>query len=105
MTVTLLIIRVNYVISHVFSLCVFLHPNTPCIVKSLSCCCVASGTVPTVAAVAIVSGNSRQKGVVRFVASDDEVCIIDGTVDGLQPGVQYSLRVHEYGDLSGGCDR
>lgn len=61
--------------------------------------------MPVVAAVAIVSGESHQKGVVRFVASSDEVCIIDGTVDGLQPGVQYSLLIHEYGDLSSGCDR
>ena len=31
--------------------------------------------------------------------------MIEGTVDGLAPGVRHSLAVHEYGDLSGGCER
>jgi hypothetical protein len=69
------------------------------------CYFAAATTVPIVAAVAMVSGGGQQRGVVRFVASTDDVCLVDGTVDGLQPGGQYSLRIHEYGDLSGGCDR
>ena len=34
-----------------------------------------------------------------------EQCIIEGTVDGLTPGQEHHLCVHEYGDLSSGCER
>ena len=34
-----------------------------------------------------------------------EQCVVEGTVDGLSPGQEHQLYVHEYGDLSGGCER
>lgn len=61
----------------------------------------------TSAAVAMLGGTigySRSpllKGVVRFVQSGDS-CVIDGTVDGLSPGM-HGLHIHECGDLSQGC--
>jgi hypothetical protein len=44
------------------------------------------------------------KGVVRFVQVDDSTCVVDGTLDGLSPG-KYGVFLHEYGDLSEGCNR
>lgn len=35
---------------------------------------------------------------------DKDRCIIDGTVDGLAPGL-HGLHIHELGDLSDGCNR
>ena len=32
------------------------------------------------------------------------MCVIDGTVDGLSPGL-HGLNIHELGDLSQGCSR
>ena len=42
------------------------------------------------------------QGVVRFTQTDSETCIIDGTLDGLNPG-EHGLAIHECGDISGGC--
>ena len=44
------------------------------------------------------------KGVVRFVQVDDSTCVVDGTLDGLSPG-KYGVFLHEYGDISEGCNR
>ena len=55
------------------------------------------------AAVAEVRG-SGVKGVARFIQNDEDVCVIEGTFDGLQPG-KHDIRVHEFGDLSNGCQR
>lgn len=60
------------------------------------------------AAVAMLGGNTgysfgSAKGVVRMVQVDNESCVIDGTIDGLSPGL-HGLHVHECGDLSKGCD-
>ena len=38
----------------------------------------------------------------RFTQTDLETCIIDGTLDGLNPG-EHGLAIHECGDISGGC--
>lgn len=38
-----------------------------------------------------------------FQVSED-LCVIDGTVDGLSPGL-HGLNIHELGDLSQGCSR
>lgn len=60
-------------------------------------------------AVSMLGGNSGYsvsnniKGVIRFVQTI-EGCIIDGTVDGLEPG-QHGIHVHECGDISKGCER
>ena len=55
------------------------------------------------AAVCMMSGCTIQ-GVTRLVQLDEDQCVIEGTIDGLTPG-SYRLAVHEYGDLSNGCDR
>lgn len=47
----------------------------------------------------------RVHGLVRFIQTDDEQCIIEGTVDGLKPNSPARINIHEYGDLSNGCDR
>jgi copper chaperone for superoxide dismutase len=47
----------------------------------------------------------RIHGLVRFIETDDEQCIIEGTVDGLLPNSPARINIHEYGDLSNGCDR
>jgi copper chaperone for superoxide dismutase len=44
------------------------------------------------------------KGVIRFVQTDANTCVVDGTLDGLSPGL-HGLHVHECGDISQGCDR
>ena len=31
--------------------------------------------------------------------------MVEGTVDGLEPGVQHRLAVHQYGDMSNNCER
>lgn len=54
------------------------------------------------AAVAMLEGEPFVKGVVRFVQINDNTCVVDGTIDGLSPGV-HGLCIHEYGDISEGC--
>lgn len=55
------------------------------------------------AAVAMMSGESGQQGIIRLVQSLDGPCLFDGTVDGLVEGT-YAICVHEFGDVSQGCD-
>lgn len=58
------------------------------------------------AAVAIMhEGNpaSGIRGVTRVVQTSPDTCVIDGTLDGLAPDKEFSVAVHEYGDLSSGC--
>ena len=43
------------------------------------------------------------QGVARFVQLDESTCVVEGTIDGLEPGL-HGLHVHECGDLSRGCD-
>ncbi|QQP55988.1 Copper chaperone for superoxide dismutase [Caligus rogercresseyi] len=49
------------------------------------------------------SVNDWVKGVIRFTQVDEDVCIIDGTLDGLSPGY-HGLAIHETGDLSKDCE-
>ncbi|KAL3878440.1 hypothetical protein ACJMK2_030790 [Sinanodonta woodiana] len=57
----------------------------------------------TTAAVAILeAGSDLIKGVARFVQKNNSTCIIEGTVDGLNPG-KHALCIHECGDISQGC--
>ncbi|XP_053134418.1 copper chaperone for superoxide dismutase isoform X1 [Hemicordylus capensis] len=58
---------------------------------------------PGSAAVAMVSGPGVIQGVVRFLQLSQEKCLIDGTIDGLQPG-PHGIHVHEFGDITGSCD-
>lgn len=56
------------------------------------------------AAVSILqAGNPNVKGVVRFIQPTTGVCIVDGTVDGLNTG-HYHAYIYECGDLSNGCE-
>jgi hypothetical protein len=47
----------------------------------------------------------RIHGLVRFIQANEEQCIIEGTVDGLAPNSPARINIHEFGDLSDGCDR
>lgn len=40
----------------------------------------------------------------QCVQVSKDLCVIDGTVDGLSPGL-HGLNIHELGDLSQGCSR
>ncbi|XP_061462386.1 copper chaperone for superoxide dismutase isoform X1 [Rhineura floridana] len=55
------------------------------------------------AAVAMMSGLVLVQGVVRFLQVSPQSCLIDGTIDGLEPGL-HGLHVHEFGDVTGSCD-
>ena len=43
-------------------------------------------------------------GVIHFVQLDADTCVIDGTLDGLSPGGEHGIAIHESGDLSVGCN-
>ncbi|XP_032399815.1 copper chaperone for superoxide dismutase [Etheostoma spectabile] len=53
-------------------------------------------------AVAMLAGVGNIQGVVRFLQLSEERCLIDGTIDGLEPG-PHGLHVHTLGDLTLGC--
>ncbi|XP_028371672.1 copper chaperone for superoxide dismutase isoform X1 [Phyllostomus discolor] len=55
------------------------------------------------AAVAIVGGPGPVQGVVRFLQLSPEQCIIEGSIDGLEPG-PHGLHVHQFGDLTRDCN-
>ena len=40
----------------------------------------------------------------RLIQTDNDNCVIEGTLDGLKPG-KHQLKIHEFGDLSKGCNR
>ncbi|KAK3568157.1 hypothetical protein QTP86_032694, partial [Hemibagrus guttatus] len=54
------------------------------------------------AAVAMLSGAGQVQGVVRFLQLSEDRCLIDGTIDGLEPGA-HGLHVHQLGDLTQDC--
>lgn len=56
------------------------------------------------AAVAILEGRGDIQGVVRFLQLTPERCLIEGTIDGLEPGL-HGFHVHQYGDLTKDCYR
>lgn len=65
---------------------------------------VVKGFSGSVAAVAILeAGNRDIQGVVRLMQIQPDLCVIDGTIDGLEPG-KYRVTVHECGDISQGCE-
>ncbi|XP_075948673.1 copper chaperone for superoxide dismutase isoform X1 [Anarhichas minor] len=53
-------------------------------------------------AVAMLAGVGRIQGVVRFLQLSEQRCLIDGTIDGLEPG-PHGLHVHALGDLTRDC--
>ncbi|XP_064600867.1 copper chaperone for superoxide dismutase-like isoform X4 [Liolophura sinensis] len=63
----------------------------------------STGTENLGAAVAMIeSGSKLIRGVIRFVQSDENRCVIEGTIDGLSPG-HHAVCVHDMGDLTNGC--
>ncbi|KAL0970126.1 hypothetical protein UPYG_G00237510 [Umbra pygmaea] len=54
------------------------------------------------AAVAMIGGSGPVQGVVRFLQLSEHRCLIDGTVDGLEPGA-HGLHIHTLGDLTQDC--
>ncbi|CAH1127735.1 unnamed protein product [Ceutorhynchus assimilis] len=57
----------------------------------------------SMAAVSILeAGDEKIQGVIRFIQVNPNTCIIDGTIDGLNPG-NHNIAIHECGDLSTGC--
>ncbi|KAL9962742.1 hypothetical protein ACROYT_G031878 [Oculina patagonica] len=63
----------------------------------------AAGTQPKHLGAAVVEMRSGSiLGVTRFVQVSEDLCVIDGTIDGLTPGL-HGLNIHELGDLSQGC--
>ncbi|XP_041842511.1 copper chaperone for superoxide dismutase-like isoform X1 [Melanotaenia boesemani] len=54
------------------------------------------------AAVAMLAGAGSIQGVVRFLQLSEGQCLIDGTIDGLDPG-PHGLHVHTLGDLTQDC--
>lgn len=56
----------------------------------------------SIAGVSIIEASKRNvQGVIRFVQASPQVCIVDGTVDGLKPG-RHGIHIHECGDISQG---
>ncbi|XP_010745782.3 copper chaperone for superoxide dismutase [Larimichthys crocea] len=53
-------------------------------------------------AVAMMAGVGKIQGVVRFLQLSEGQCLIDGTIDGLEPG-PHGLHVHTLGDLTQDC--
>ncbi|KAM9836897.1 copper chaperone for superoxide dismutase [Aulostomus maculatus] len=54
------------------------------------------------AAVVMLAGAGPIQGVVRFLQLSANRCLIDGTIDGLEPG-PHGLHVHTLGDLTEDC--
>lgn len=55
----------------------------------------------TAAVCILEAGDKNVQGVVRFVQPSPDICIIDGTIDGLKPG-NHNIAIHECGDISKG---
>lgn len=56
----------------------------------------------SISGVSIIESSKRNvQGVVRFIQATPNLCIIDGTIDGLKPG-SHGIQIHECGDLSQG---
>ena len=79
-------------------------PHTPTHIIHARHTYVVSSTLHHGAAVVILRGEGRVGGLVRMVQVTPDRCVVEGTVDGLAPG-QHDIRVHQYGDLSEGCER
>jgi copper chaperone for superoxide dismutase len=62
---------------------------------------VIKGIGDSIAAVSEIQGFDDIQGVVRFTQLLNKFCLIDGVIDGLKITNNYSLKIHEFGDLSG----
>jgi copper chaperone for superoxide dismutase len=43
-------------------------------------------------------------GMTRILQLSEDLCLFEGTIDGLLPG-EHGVFIHELGDLSEGCER
>lgn len=69
--------------------------------ESTGCKVVVKGTGSQAGVAILDTGDKGIQGVVRFVQTSPDTCVIDGTVDGLKPG-KHGLAIHECGDVSNG---
>ena len=49
-------------------------------------------------------GHGSIAGVVRFVQVDEETCVVEGRVSGLEPGRAYAVTVRAFGDVTRGVE-
>ena len=49
-------------------------------------------------------GKDKLLGLARLVQATPTQCVVEATIDGLPEG-EYRFIVHEFGDLSQGCER
>lgn len=64
---------------------------------------VIKGMDGNLAAVSILdTGVKDVKGVIRFTQIKKDTCLVDGTIDGLNPNALHKMSIHECGDLSQG---
>lgn len=64
---------------------------------------IIRGTGNLYAAVSEIRGSQKYSsgiGVARFVQNDDNQCLLDATIDGLDDNQKYQIGIHEFGDLS-----
>ena len=47
-------------------------------------------------------GHGDVTGVVRFVAVNEDTCVVEGALEGLVPGSTYAVTVRQYGDTTDG---
>ena len=47
-------------------------------------------------------GHGDVTGVVRFVAVNEDTCVVEGAIEGLVPGVTYAVTVRQFGDTTDG---
>lgn len=62
---------------------------------------VIKGTGSQAGVAILDTGDKGIQGVVRFVQTNPNTYVIDGTVDGLKPG-RHGLGIYECGDISNG---
>lgn len=75
------------------------------ILKGLGSSLSEAFQVSNEAAVAEMSNiNHVPNGLIRFVQLDQNLCAIDGVIDGLSPG-DHAINIFEYGDLSDGFNK
>lgn len=51
-----------------------------------------------------VFNEKKIKGVVRFIETSDSLVTIDIDIQGLKKNSSHGFHVHQYGDMSDGCD-
>lgn len=58
----------------------------------------------TVSAVCVLSHSDTVKGTITLTQAPGELTVISGKIVGLSPNSEHGFHIHEYGDLSQGCD-